>query len=1244
MVMNKFYILLLIIFTAFTAHDVRKEIITIDWYPSAEEHNQLGYTFINAGYSHTGSQLPLFFKSVNLENRVTDYQFVIENPVFETKEIGFSDVHLPEFPEYPEIKKSRLRSGNTEWIEIRIPAAIYKNGKIHLLKKFELKQIPVSLKSAKTAMHNWKSESVLSSGKWVKISTTAKGIYKIPYSKLTGWGFSNPTQVKVFGAGGVILSEDPGKIEYDDLPQVAVWHGKNKNTDCLFFYVPGLTEWKPDLNKEYFEHRRNPYATKGFFFLSENAGVSKNVEMFQETEEMPTHSITTFDDYALNKTERYNLLQSGKQWFGEKYINGTTRNYTFQLSEIDNISEMSLRINAAARSSSESELTVSTNQTDIGKLTFTKVNTSDPTGLYADERTSRFTFLQQSGNPEVIVKYFGGGSNPESWLGFLELNFRRKLVKSSNEPLFFRDLNSFGEGKTLEFNIETTHSNLKVWDVTNIFSVKEIPLRFAANRATGIRPATELREYVAFSPDDDLPEPELTGEVQNQNLHALSTPRFLIISHPNFLNQANALADFHRNYDAMQVEVVSSELVYNEFSSGNKDATGIRNFIKMFYDRNEGLKYVLLFGDGSYDNKGIILGSSGFIPTFQSENSLSPVASFVTDDYYGILDAGESVYNGAIDLGIGRIPASTTFEAEIVVKKIYDYHSPEALGNWRNIVCFIADDEDGNLHMSDSEKLTNYLNENHNEFITDKIYFDAFQQITGPGGESYPGVTDAINQRVKDGVLVLNYVGHANERFIADERVLDISHINSWSNAKLLPIFVTATCEFSRFDADEASAGEYVLFNPNGGGIGLFSTTRLVFAYSNYLLSRSFYNFVFDKDQNGEHYRMGDIMRLAKINTINTINKRNFSLLADPALKLSYPQYKVTTTAVNGKDATFSTDTVGAMQKVTVAGFISDEFGNKISNFNGKIIPTVYDKAVMMKTRGNAGHNPFSFKVQDNIIYKGLEEVNSGEFSFSFVIPKDISYSIGKGKIMYYAYTGETDAHGAFENLMIGGPGSQLSDEKGPEIELYLDTPEFKPGDKVSKNPTLIAFLSDENGINTAGTGIGHDITAVLNDDYSNAMVLNNFYQSNAGDFTSGTVRYPLKNLPVGKHTLKLKAWDVANNSAEAEIDFEVTGEFLILQAKNYPNPVFDHTFFEFEHNLSDASFDAIFEIFNQDGRRIDYFSARVGSNGNISNPVRWDLSSAKIQMRSGIYLYRITAQNIDGIITSGSGKLIVAR
>ena len=1260
--MKKYLFLLMIVIVAFTSGDIHKEIIVIQWENTVVEENEIpvlsGLNFADAGFPEPESAVPVFFRIYNLNDKTPDYKFSIENAIFEEVILSAGFPGSDKIGNDIAIETTKLRSNNVQQLQVKISTLKKAGNKVLMLKSFELKRIPVEnthlLKSGNSELKgfDWKTSSVLKQGKWLKIAVSEKGIVKIPHSKLVSWGFNEPAKVNVFGSGGIILSEDPGIINYDDLEQCAVWHDKNNGADCLFFYSPGTTEWTLDPVSKIYKHRIDDYSTKGYFFLTSNVGNPKTAELLPAVQQEATHTVTSADSYQLYETDIENVLPlgSGKKWYGDKFKNSSVKNVDFNLTDIIPTEPVKLRVSAIGRSYATSAMSVQVNQTDIGSLNFQSVNTGSQTSAYADEREGVFSASVQGSQTRVTLKYFANrvnnsvDDNALAWLDFVELNYRQKL-KFGNEALFFSDQTSVGSNNTAAFTIENFTPGFRVFDVTNMNNVKEVPLTVAGNLAVAKRPASVLSEYVAFNPNGNYREPELVGEVANQNLHALTTPEFVIISHPNFLNPANRLADFHRSFDGMSVEVVTTEQVYNEFSSGAKSATGIRNFIKMFYDRGDKLKYVLLFGDGSYDNRNIKPNTKNFVPTFQSENSLVPVASFVTDDYFVILDSGESVYNGLVDLGIGRIPASTLYEAELVVNKIQNYYSPKALGQWRNIVSFIGDDEDGNLHMSDSEKLADIVKQNHGEFITDKIYLDAYPQIVSAGEQKYPAVTDAINNRVKDGVLILNYVGHANERWMADERVLGISDVNSWSNEGNLPIFVTATCEFSRFDADDMSIGEYVLFNPVGGGIGLFSTTRLVFAYSNFLLSRSFYNFVFETDENGNRYRMGDIMRLAKINTINTTNKRNFSLLADPALRLTYPKHKIVTTLINGKNAANVTDTIKALQKVDVEGFVSDFSGGLINSFSGEMLVTVYDKETVVNTLGNNGETPFQFKVQENIIYKGKATVKDGRFAFSFVVPKDISYSIGQGKIMYYAQNNEVDAHGAFTGFKIGGLSNQIvTDNTGPKIELFMDSRDFVPGGQTSKNPTLKAYLSDENGINTAGTGIGHDITAVLNGDYSNVLVLNNYFQADINDYKSGVVSFPFKNLPVGKHTLTLKAWDVANNSSEAEIEFEVAGDFYITNVINTPNPAVDFTFFSFEHNQSDATLKVMIEIFDQSGRRVEYIVTQVGSGGTKSNPVRWNFNDTKTHLLNGIYVYRVTAQNSDGIYFSKSGKLMISR
>lgn len=1240
---------LVILCAAFKGSDSNKSTHTINWHEAAVSlpffNNNIQVPgFEGAVYPDQQPYWPLFVQQFQSgANELNTFEVL--NPVFRKWDGDPDLVHSEGLSESIQLQVHNKKSGDEYFTELSFVPLILKDGQLFLLEKFELRKL-VSKQSMSVAKAvNWKTSSVLASDKWVKIKTSKKGIHKIPYEKLSAWGFSNPSLVNVYGYGGFQLVELLDVEPIDDLIKVRSWHGKDASgKDCLFFFSTGNVSWQWDFASLSFRHQTNVYTRDNFYFLSQQGNAAHIVEKVAETNAPPTHTVVTFDDYARHESEAINLIKSGKQWYGENFLRGTSRSVTITTPDPVSGTQAQILINSAARSSGASFLDVTINGNKLSSISFTPVNTNDDTSLFADEKRSSYSAPIQNNRLDFSFTYAAGNNLSEAWLDYITINWKRQL-RFGGDELYFRSTENLGPLNVSRYQIESAVAGSRVFDITDPASIFEVPATLQGTQLMFTRPGTSLREYVVFRPTGNFSEPELVAEVPNQNLHGLDVPDFLIITHPDFLNASQTIADFHRSYDGMSVEVVTTTQVYNEFGSGSPDATAIRNFIRMFYNRSNKIKYVMLVGDGSYDNRNIENENRAFVPTFQSDNSLVPTSSFVSDDYFVILDQGESVYNGTVDLGIGRLPVSTRYEADIVTRKILNYYSSEALGAWRNIVCFIGDDGDSGLHMSDSERLANLVNNNHREFQTEKIYFDAYPVSSTPAGKRYPGVTEAINQRVKDGVLVLNYVGHANDRFLSEERVLDVSIINSWTNSSKLPIFVTATCEFSRFDTNENSAGEYILLNPNGGGIGLFSTTRVVFAYSNFLLSENFYRFVFKKDSNGEKYRMGDIMRLAKINTINTLNKRNFTLLANPALRLSYPKFKVETTTINGQNIENITDTLSALSKVTITGQITDNSGNKLSNFNGTITPVVYDKAQMMRTLGNSGQQQFTYKVQNSVIYKGLASVRNGEFSFSFVIPKDISYSLGQGKILYYAENGTDDANGTFEGFFIGGSNaSQLADNKGPEVQLFMDDTSFKSGDETGQNPLLIAHIFDENGINTVGSGIGHDITAVLNNDYSQIYVLNDYYKAAKDDYTRGTLEFPFRNLPLGEHSLKLKVWDVANNSTEAEITFVVTGDFYIESVANYPNPVSDYTYFSFTHNQPDATFQALIEIFDITGQRVDLMQITNTSGGKKSAPVRWDLDERGLRLRNGIYPYRITIRSTQGKLATRSGKMLVGR
>ncbi|KPK80954.1 MAG: hypothetical protein AMS27_15970, partial [Bacteroides sp. SM23_62_1] len=686
---------------------------------------------------------------------------------------------------------------------------------------------------------------------------------------------------------------------------------------------------------------------------------------------------------------------------------------------------------------------------------------------------------------------------------------------------------------------------------------------------------------------------------------------------------------------------------------GAPDVAGIRTMMKMFYDRATGEhdmpRYLLLFGDGSYDNTSEDSRNTNFILTYQSPNSLNPTYSFVTDDFFGLLDEQEGGSSGLVDLGVGRLPVKNEAEAATVVNKIYNYHSNDNMGDWRNTICFIGDDEDYNTHMHQADELATYVENNYPGFIISKIYLDAYQQITTSAGERYPDVNEAVNQRINKGALIINYTGHGGESGLAHERIMEINDIINWENDKKLPLFLTATCEFSRFDDYEhTSAGELVLLNPDGGGIALLSTTRLVYSAPNHALNVRFFEFVFEKNQDQEYGRLGDIIRLTKNASGSEVNKRSFTLLADPALLLNYPKYSIKAVAINGRDVSGESDTIRALSKVTVSGLMEDDQGNKLESFNGTLYPSVFDKLSVITTLTNDGGSPFNFSVRNRTLFKGKASVINGEFTFSFIVPKDISYNYGYGKINFYGHDQLTDASGSFAGIVIGGSADSVAnDSEGPGIRIFMNDDNFVFGGTTDENPKLLVYVHDSSGINTIGSGIGHDLTAILDDNNMNPIVLNDYYESDKDSYQSGKIVYPLRNLEVGPHKLKVKVWDVYNNSSEDYIEFIVTSseDFILKNILNYPNPFTTHTSFYFEHNRTGSTLDILIQIFTVSGKLVKTIDRQVIATGYRCGPIDWDgLDDFGSRIGRGVYIYRLKVRTDQGETVEKFEKLVILR
>ena len=826
----------------------------------------------------------------------------------------------------------------------------------------------------------------------------------------------------------------------------------------------------------------------------------------------------------------------------------------------------------------------------------------------------------------------------------------------------YSDSRSVAPGRKTGFTIRSQVNDPIVWDISDPLSAEKIQYQKSGDKISFTAATDSLKTFIAFSPENALIPSIKPTSIPNQDLHSSESADMIIVTHPLFKSYADKLANIHLNSDGLISQVVTPEQIYNEFSGGTPDIAAIRNFVRMKYQKQQGsnhpLKYLLLFGDGSYENKTMPPDNPNFIPTYQSKNSNVVVSSFTSDDFYGLLEDGEGESDGTEDIGIGRLPVSDTTQAGIILSKISRYLDPANMGEWRNVICITADDEDGNTHMSDAEGLASLIKDSVPSFNVEKIYLDAFRQTTTVNGQSYPEVNKAINDRINSGCLIFNYVGHGNENGFAHERVVRTEDINSWKNGGRLPLFITATCEFSRFDDIEinimtrtmtpkTSAGEMVLLNRDGGGIALMSTTRVVYSAPNFFLNRNIYNSAFDRDEAGNTLRLGDIIRLAKNNSGSGPNKRNFSLLGDPALKLAYPWHgKVITDSVNNISVSDKIDSLKALTLVTVSGHIEDRDKNLLDTFNGIVSPIVYDKASKIKTLANDGGQTMVFNLRNNIIFSGKTMAKAGKFKFTFIVPRDIDYSFGTGKISYYAKDNKEDMNGYFSDIIVGGFfNSVLTDSDGPEINLYMNDTLFRDGGITDNNPHLLAIIVDKDGINTTGSGIGHDLTAFLDNDPNKSFVLNNYFENDFDNYMKGKIIYDLSGLSNGTHSITVKAWDNFNNSSEKSIIFIVeTGEkFILKNLINFPNPFLNETSISAEHNRSEAELNITINIFSLNGRLIKIIKTIAPSTGYVLPPVIWDGNDdGGKRVGRGIYPYSIIVTTPTGEMAKASGRMII--
>jgi hypothetical protein len=1099
---------------------------------------------------------------------------------------------------------------------------------------------------------SYRTSSVLSSGAWYKISVEQAGVYKLDAPFLNSLGLASgnlsSSSIRLFGNGGGMLDESNAGQWQDDLQEIAIMvvdggDGTFNSTDYILFFAEGPDRWIKDSANLRFQHRKNIYSSRSFYFLT----VGGNGQRIETSGSSTTASavVNSYSGRYFHELDTVNFLASGKEWYGEEFSNtpgrSLSRNFNITIPTLITGSSITIKSNCVSRSiGAGGRFDIRVNNNPVGQFGIPPIST----GLYdvfAREATALSTTTSSQTDIGIGYTYVPGSVNAQGWLNWFEVFCRQQLsFHPAANQFLFRDWSSVGHN-AVTYIVANASPATQVWDVTNPATPVAMQGVFAGNEFRFGNDALRLREYVAFNGNGFL-SPVSLGRVANQDLHNGPPVDHLTIVHPSLLEQARRLAQYHQ-HKGLRVRVVTTDQVYNEFASGSPDPVSIRDFVKMYHDRYKSdstnrLKYLLLFGDASYDYKDRINNNTNLVPAYQSDQSLDVLSTYTSDDFFGFLDDNEDIGSTTIinylDVGIGRIPARFPEEGKNFVDKAEAYTNPQSFGPWRNNYTFIADDEDQNIHLQDAEIITHTVGLANPIADIQKIYLDAFRQESGSGGSRYPTVNQAIDNQVYNGTLIWNFTGHGGPRRLAEETILEQDIVNDWDNSYRLPLFITATCDFAPYDNPVLSSlGENILLRPKTGAIALMTTTRVVFASSNRVMNNNYMQYALQPTANGRYRSLGQAVMDAKNYTYQTssdiVNARKFTLLGDPGITVAFPEWKLRPVSINNLPVT-QRDTLSAMEKVTISGEITDGQGALLTAFNGTVYPTVFDKIQQITTLANdPGSQPVAFTTRASILFRGKATVSNGKFSFVFKVPKDINYQYGTGKLSLYADNGMNDASGAFTDFYIGGISPNAdNDNRGPEIKPFLNDEKFVNGGTANENPVLLLKLSDSSGINTTGTGIGHDIVATLDNDNSKYFVLNDFFRSDLDSYQGGQIRFQLPELDPGPHSLKIKAWDVLNNSNEVLLDFVVANDekLVLSHVLNYPNPFTTRTQFWFEHNKPGLDLQVRLQIFTLSGRVIKMIQKTINTPGNRSSDLEWDgRDEYGDKVGRGVYFYKLS-------------------
>jgi Peptidase family C25 len=1253
-----------LIFMSFFSFAQTKEDIIINWSPKTELY--FGDYKINVPqfegdtFSYNESKKTILFtlKIPGSDNSKTNIS--LTNVVYETISTNqLGDLSLENIPTTTsEIVLNQI-SRNVVQKFLQLSPVIKDGIGYKRIKSFSYSTNPSNAKIAQTFKTASISNSVLATGDWYRFYIEKSGVYKISKSFLEQLGLNisnvDPKKIKIYGNGGRMLPLKNSDFYPVDLAENAIdvsgeSDGVFNNDDYILFYGEGVDTWSEE-NKT----NSNLYDSKSYYYITTQGDNGKRITTLLQPSGSSTLNLTTFDDYQFHEIDKINIARLGRMWFGESFDINSVQEFDFNFPNIDLTTPVKITTTAASFSSFATSFKIEANNQAIGQINI-KATIANGHEFETASLPSNATFTGAE-NIKIKLTYNNGGiPNAKGYLDLINLVAKRKLIGYGKQFSFRYDLAGKSSG-IVNYDISNAAGISQVWDVTDIYNVSK-SINSNQNSFSFKANLGEIRKYIALDGADFyIPTIDQKSRVANQNLKGTIFKNtqgqfqdidYVIVTPESLTSQAEKLANFHRSHSNLNVKVITLESIYPEFSSGKQDIAAIRNCVKYIYNNasepEKRIKYLNLFGDGSFDYKNRIANNSNIVPTYEAlESNTHGESSFASDDFFGLMDPSEGNISLAttliqgIDIAVGRMLINDAKQADEMVNKVIEYHDIKSYGSWRNNIVMISDDSDRTSDVTlqkNQNDLADLIGVQKPFLNINKILLDSYTQETSSGGQRYPKAKIDLFNAFEKGALVFNYLGHGGEDGLTGERLWDKSDGQNLKNQYKYPLFITITCEFSRFDnPTRPTAGEYTYWNPKGGAIALVSTIREINKDPAESFNDKFAKELFSFGSN-QYKTIADALRITKNNNPANTSSKVVLYFGDPALVLAIPKPKVRLTKVNDVPTSQPIEDLKSLAKIKLSGEIVDENNILLSNYNGELATTIFDKNISQTTLNNDGNSaPIPFTTLGETIFRGNSSIKNGQFEFSFVVPRDIKIPVGNGKISFYTKKNQVleNQTGFDTAIKVGGINENaLADNISPKVKLYMNDESFVSGGTTNASPFLLAQLEDENGINTA-SGIGHDILAVLDGDVNNPFILNDYYQTKLDDYTNGTLRFPLRNLAVGLHTISFKAWDVYNNPVIMEIQFVVVGneELALTHVLNYPNPFVNYTEFWFSHNRPFEPLEVQVQVMTITGKVVWSKNQIITTEGFLSKEITWDgKDDFGDRLGKGVYVYKLTVKS----------------